>query len=279
MRFTKMHGLGNDFVVVEAWEGLPATNLTSLAQLVCHRHRGIGADGLVFLLPSEVADCRMQIYNADGSLAEMCGNALRCVSKYVYDHGHCQWPDLTVETLAGIKQVHLEIVGGQVEQIRVDMGFPMLEPSRIPMLTMTNPPAAIPIEVHGQRFAVTGVGVGVPHAVIFVPDIEKVDLAQVGASLERHPIFPWETNADFVQVINSRRVLVRVWERGAGATLACGTGACAVVVACVLNGLTEEQVDVELPGGILQICWQDRQRLYMTGPATEVFSGYWPSVS
>lgn len=276
MRFTKMHGLGNDFVVVEAWQGLPTTDLSLLAQRICHRHRGVGADGLVFLLPSQVADLRMQIYNADGSLAEMCGNAVRCVAKYVYEHGHCQWPDLTVETLAGIKQVHLQIAEGHVERVKVDMGHPVLEPARIPMLTGTNPPVAVPIEVQGQRLLVTGVGVGVPHAVVFVPDVETVDLAQVGPDLERHPVFPRGTNVDFVQVINSRRVLVRVWERGAGITLACGTGACAVVVACVLNGLTEEEVEVELPGGTLQIHWPQRERLHMTGPATKVFSGYWP---
>lgn len=276
MRFTKMHGLGNDFVIVEAWQGLPATDLSLLAQQVCQRHLGVGADGLVFLSPSEVADFRMHIYNADGSLAEMCGNALRCVSKYVYEHGHCHWPDLAVETLDGIKQVHLELAGQQVRLVKVDMGWPVLEPARIPMLTLASPPVAVPLDVRGQQYAVTGVSVGVPHAVVFVPDVNKIDIAQLGSSLERHEIFPRGTNVEFVQVINSRQVLVRVWERGAGITMACGTGACAVVVACVLNGLTEEQVNVELPGGTLQIHWQDRQRIYMTGPATEVFTGIWP---
>ncbi len=278
MRFTKMHGLGNDFVVVEAWQGVPATDLSLLARQICQRHLGVGADGLVFLLPSQVADFRMHIYNADGSVAEMCGNALRCVSKYVYEHGHCRRPDLTVETLDGIKQVHLEFEGSQVSRVKVDMGCPVLEPARIPMLTLPNPAVAVPLEVQGQRYAVTGVTVGVPHAVVFVPDVNAVDIAQIGSSLETHEIFPRGTNVDFVQVLNSRRVLARVWERGAGLTLACGTGACAVVVAGVLNGLTEEQVNVELPGGTLQIHWPDRQRIYMTGPATEVFTGNWPLV-
>lgn len=278
MRFTKMHGLGNDFVVMEAWQGLPVTNLSVLAKQICQRHCGIGADGLVFLLPSEVADFRMHIYNADGSLAEMCGNALRCVSKYVYEHGYCRWSDLTVETLDGIKQVHLELDGQRVVRVRVNMGIPMLDPTRIPMLTLANPPVAVPVAVQEQRYAVTGVAVGVPHAVVFVPDVDKIDVARVGGAIGRHDIFPCGTNVEFVQVISSRQVLSRMWERGAGVTLACGTGACAVVVACVLNGLTEEQVDVILPGGTLQIHWQDRTRLYMTGPAIEVFTGNWPLV-
>ena len=276
MQFTKMHGLGNDFVVVEAFAGVPSTDLSDLAKQVCRRHFGVGADGLVFLLPSEVADFRMHMYNADGSLAEMCGNALRCVSKYVYEHGLCHWPDITVETLDGIKQVQLELEGNHVTQVKVDMGFPVLDPARIPMLTLTNPPIAVPVEVQGQRYAVTGVSTGVPHAITFVPDVKRIDLANVGPCLERHQVFPRGTNVEFVQVINANRVLVRVWERGAGITQACGTGACAVVVACVLNGLTEEAVDVELPGGILKIHWQNRQRIYMIGPATEVFTGEWP---
>ncbi|NLW17121.1 MAG: diaminopimelate epimerase [Firmicutes bacterium] len=278
MRFTKMHGLGNDFIVVEAWQDLPDGDLSALARQICQRRWGVGGDGLVFLLPSEVADLRMHIYNADGSVAEMCGNALRCVSQYVYEHGYCQRPDLKVETLDGIKQVHLEISDQQVKLVKVDMGLPILEPTRIPMLTLTDSPVEVPIEVLGERYVVTGVAVGVPHAVVFVPDVNKVDVARVGASLEQHPIFPRGANVDFVQVINSRRVMVRVWERGVGVTLACGTGACAVVVAGVLNGLTDEQVDVELPGGTLQIYWQDRKRLYMTGPAKEVFTGKWPLV-
>lgn len=276
MRFTKMHGLGNDFVVVESWQGLPETDLALLAQQICQRHHGIGADGLVFLRPSQVADFYMHIHNADGSLAEMCGNALRCVSKYAYDHGHCRWPDLSVETMDGIKQVHLELQDGQVEQVRVDMGLPLLEPERIPMLTPTDSSVSVAIEVQGRNYAVTGVGVGVPHAVIFVPELESVDVAQVGAAIEQHAMFPRGTNVEFVQVLTSHLVLVQVWERGVGITLACGTGASAVAVACVLNGLTEEQVEVALPGGPLQIHWQNRQRLYMTGPATEVFSGVWP---
>ena len=275
MQFTKMHGLGNDFIVVEAWQGLPAADLARLARHICQRQLGVGADGLVFLLPSEVADFRMHIYNADGSLAEMCGNALRCVSKYVYEHGHCQWPTLIVETLDGIKQAHLELDGQQVVSVRVDMGLPVLNPARIPMLTLAYPPVAVPLEVQGQRYVVTAVAIGVPHAIVFVPDLDRVDVGYIGASIEAHAAFPRGTNVNFVQVINSHQVQARVWERGAGVTLACGTGACAVVVACVLNGLTEEKVDVLLPGGKLQIAWQDRQRLYMTGPAVEVFSGNW----
>lgn len=275
MHFTKVHGLGNDFVLIEAFSGLPTADLPRLARATCDRHFGIGADGLLLLHPSQVADFRMQIINSDGSEAEMCGNAIRCAAKYAYEHGLCRWSELSVETLAGIMQLRLGVNAGLVETVMVDMGLPILDPARIPMNTPQNPAVLVPVRVRDRVYRVTALLMGVPHAIVFVPDLDKVDVAAEGYALEKHALFPRGTNVEFVQVVSSSVVRVRVWERGAGLTLACGTGACAVAVACVLNGLTEDSITTELPGGSLQVHWRNQQRVYMTGPAAEVFSGEW----
>ncbi len=276
MRFTKVQGLGNDFILIEAFNGLPSADLAGLARSICHRHFGVGADGLVLLRPSQIADFRMQIINSDGSEAEMCGNAIRCAAKYAYEHGLCRWTELSVETLAGIMQIKLAVKEGCVESVTADMGLPILDPERIPMQTEQNPAVLVPVRAGEKVYRVTALLMGVPHAVVFVPDLEKVDIAQDGYALEKHAVFPRGTNVEFVRVVNPELVKVKVWERGAGLTLACGTGACAVAVACVLNGLTEDQITVALPGGALHVHWRNHQRVLMTGPAVEVFSGDWP---
>lgn len=274
--FTKVQGLGNDFVLVEAFEGPPPGDLAQLARDICDRHFGVGADGLVLLSSSAVADLQMRIFNADGSEAEMCGNVIRCIGKYAYEHGFCRRDQISVETLAGIRYIGLHLLEGRVQAVTVDMGIPILEPASIPMLTERHPAVLVPVLGQDEVYRVTAVSMGNPHAVVFVPDIRKIDLARQGSFLEKHPIFPRGANVEFVQVIDSGFVKMRVWERGVGETLACGTGACAVGVAAVLNGLTEEQLWVELPGGRLQINWRNQQRVWMTGPAEEVFQGQWP---
>lgn len=273
MRFLKMHGLGNDFVVVKA-DSVPEQPDT-LARAICDRHFGVGADGLVFILPSEKADLRMRIFNPDGSEAEMCGNAIRCVAKYAYESGLVRKTALRVETGAGILMPRLHLAGERVATVEVDMGEPVLERGAIPM---AGPPGRVvnePLTVAGESFRVTAVSFGNPHCVIFVSDVAAVDLAALGPEIEHHPAFPRRTNVEFVQVLDPGRVQVRVWERGAGATLACGTGACAAAVAGVLNGFTGRQVRVSLPGGELFIRWAGDNHVYMTGPAATVFAGEW----
>lgn len=276
MKFTKVHGLGNDFILVEAFDGLPTASPGELARQICHRHWGVGADGLVFLRPSQVADLRMQIFNADGSEAEMCGNALRGVARYAYERGYYRWDQAVIETKAGLRQVSLHLEDGRVKLVTADMGRPALEPERVPMRTERNPPLLVPLKVGERTYRVTGVSMGNPHAVVFVPDLTRVDLATEGSSLQHHPAFPEGANVEFVQVESPQRVRVLVWERGVGRTLACGTGACAVGVACVLNGLTDETLTVALPGGELEISWPNQGRIFMKGPAAIVFSGEWP---
>ena len=275
MLFTKVQGLGNDFVLVEALAGPPPGDLAQLARDVCDRHFGVGADGLVLLLSSSVADLQMRIFNADGSEAEMCGNVIRCIGKYAYEHGCCRRDQISVETPAGIRCIGLHLAGDKVQAVTVDMGNPILDPVRISIRTARHPAVLVPVPGQEEVYRVTAVSMGNPHAVVFVPDISKVDLARQGSFLERHPIFPRGANVEFAQVIDAGLVKVRVWERGVGETLACGTGACAVGVAGVLNGLTEEQLWVELPGGRLHINWRNQQRVWMTGPAEEVFQGQW----
>ncbi|WP_334110569.1 diaminopimelate epimerase [Thermodesulfitimonas autotrophica] len=273
LRFLKMHGLGNDFVVVKA-DSVPEQPDT-LARVVCDRHFGVGADGLVFILPSEKADLRMRIFNPDGSEAEMCGNAIRCVAKYAYESGMVRKTALRVETGAGILMPRLHLAGERVATVEVDMGEPVLERGAIPM---DGPPGCVINElltVAGESFRVTAVSFGNPHCVIFVSDVAAVDLAALGPKIEHHPAFPRRTNVEFVQVLDPERIRVRVWERGAGATLACGTGACAAAVAGALNGLTGRQVRVGLPGGELFIRWAADNHVYMTGPAAAVFAGEW----
>lgn len=273
MKFTKVHGLGNDFILVDGFkEKLPA-DLNKTALNLCHRHFGIGADGLVFILPSETADIRMSIINSDGSTAEMCGNAIRCFAKFVYESGYVKKKKFTVETLAGTMVPELVLEDGQVQGITVDMGEPFLERSLIPM---QGPPGEVidePLEVLDRTFKITAMLMGVPHTVTFLDDVGAFDLHKYGPALEGHPIFPRKTNANFAEVINDHEIIYRVWERGAGPTMACGTGACSVLVAAVLNKKMGRKAKIHLPGGTLEIEWRENNRVYMTGPARIVFSG------
>jgi diaminopimelate epimerase len=278
MRFTKMHGAGNDYVYVDCFrQGVPH-DPAGLSRAVSDRHFGVGADGLILIGPSDKADARMRMFNADGSEAEMCGNGVRCVAKYVYDHGLVRKPALTVETGRGVLTLELEVGGGSVRQVRVDMGEPILESSRIPTALGGDPPRDTPLEVAGRSLPVTCVSMGNPHCITFVDAVTDDLVLGVGPQVERHPAFPRRTNAEFVRVNRPDDVTVRVWERGSGETLACGTGACAVAVAGVLTGHTGRRLTAHLPGGELQLFWSEGDNhVYLTGPAVEVFSGEWPS--
>ncbi len=274
MRFTKMHGLGNDFIIVNALNGADIADKAALARETCDRRFGIGADGLVLILPSASGDVRMRIFNSDGSEPEMCGNAIRCVAKYLYDRRLIEKAVIQVETLAGI--IIPEVLAGpdgKVRGVRVDMGEPRLERAEIPMNGAPGRVILEPLDVGSTVLQVTAVSMGNPHCVVFVPDLEQVDFETMGPLIEKHPVFPARTNVEFVSVVDPGRVKVKVWERGAGPTLACGTGACAVTVAGVLAGYTERRVSVGLPGGTLDIEWADNGRVYMAGPAEEVFEG------
>jgi diaminopimelate epimerase len=274
MNFTKMHGLGNDFIVVEGEAKLP-DHAAELAEQLCNRFFGIGADGLVYILPSEKADFRMRIMNSDGSEAEQCGNAIRCVAKYVYDNGLTNKENITIETLgAGVQKVQLSIAAGKVETVRVDMGQPILDGLQVPTTIDANPVINHSIEVDGREFHFTAVSMGNPHCVIYVDDAVNFDLSIWGPKLEVHPLFPRKINVEFVTVRSRDYTDMRVWERGAGPTLACGTGACATVVASVLNGVTDRTATVSLKGGDLLIEWNEEDNhVYMTGPAAEVYRG------
>ncbi|CAB3393618.1 diaminopimelate epimerase [Kyrpidia spormannii] len=271
MKFVKMHGLGNDFVVVEV-HALPV-DPGALARNWCDRHFGIGADGLVFVLPSDRADVQMRIFNADGSEAEQCGNAVRCVGKYAFERGLVRRRDLVVETLAGLQRIVLGGNGSRVEEVTVDMGEPILEPGRIPVALAEGGTPSGRVEAAGREWAFTAVSMGNPHAVIFVDDVEGTDVRGVGSEVETNPLFPNRVNVEFVETLGPGEIRLRVWERGCGETLACGTGACAAVVAGVLEGRSGRKVQVHLPGGTLKIEWAEDGRVYMTGPAVEVFRG------
>ncbi|MFB5759438.1 diaminopimelate epimerase [Paenibacillus medicaginis] len=274
MQFTKMHGLGNDFIMIYGERELPK-EAADWAVKWCSRFFGIGADGLVFILPSEQADFKMRIINSDGSEAEQCGNAIRCVAKYVYDHGYTNRETLTIETVgAGVQQVDLTVENGQVNLVRVDMGEPVLDGLLIPTVLDENPVQNRLLEAGGSAFRFTAVSMGNPHCVIYVDDAAKFELNTWGPVLEVHPLFPNKTNVEFATVLDRRRIEMRVWERGAGPTLACGTGACATLVSSVLNGYTSREAVVSLKGGDLWIEWDERDnRVYMTGPAEMVFTG------
>ena len=270
--FTKMEGAGNDYIYVEEFtSSLP--NPAELATVLSNRHFGIGGDGLVLIGPSDKADFRMRIFNADGSEAEMCGNASRCVGKYVYEHGFTAQKEITLETGAGIRQLYLYVCEGEVQSIRVDMGKPILVPAKIPVLAPREDCTNIPVHIQGQTWLGTAVSMGNPHFVVPLPDVETLDLEKLGPQFECHPLFPNRTNTEFVQIVDRNTIRMRVWERGAGETLACGTGACAAVVACVLTGKTERTVTVSLKGGDLLIEWDETGIVYKTGAAREVFSG------
>lgn len=276
MQFTKMHGIGNDFVVVDAMrEAWPEESLPHLARRICDRHFGIGADGWILILPSRVADFRMRIFNPDGSEAEMCGNGIRCFAKYVFERKLTPHKEIQVETLAGLMRLKLILQGGQVEKVRVDMGEPRLRRSDIPMRgePTQSPVIREKLRIGGEKYEFTAVSMGNPHCVLFVRSVEQVDVATLGPQIEHRPLFPERTNVEFVQVLSNSELRMRVWERGAGPTIACGTGACAAVVAAVLNGLTQRRVTVHLEGGDLEIEWQGNNHVFMTGPADEVFVG------
>lgn len=274
MEFTKMHGLGNDFIIVFGEQELPA-NASELAVKLCNRFFGIGADGLVYILPSERGDYMMRIMNSDGSEAEQCGNAIRCVSKYVYEHGLVESEEIVIETIgAGEQKVSLKVKDGEVETVTVDMGEPVLSGTQIPVAIDAEPVLDQPIEADGAAFKFTAVSMGNPHCVIYVDDAVSFDLATWGPKLEVHPLFPRKVNVEFATVLNRGHVDMRVWERGAGPTLACGTGACATLVSSVLNGLTDRSAVISLKGGDLFIEWNSQDNhVYMTGPAQVVYTG------
>lgn len=273
MKFTKMHGLGNDYVYVNCFEE-KIDNPPAVARFVSDRHFGIGSDGLIMINPSKTADFEMEMYNADGSQGEMCGNGIRCVAKYVYDYGLTDKTQISVETLGGIKYLDLTVEDGKVSLVKVDMGKPELEADLIPIISEREQVIDEPIEVDGKEYHMTGVSMGNPHAVIYVDDVKGLDLEKIGPKFENHERFPKRINTEFVHCIDRQTVEMRVWERGSGETLACGTGACAVAVSSILNNLTDTQVTVKLLGGDLQIEWdREKDRVFMTGPATVVFDG------
>ncbi len=273
MKFTKMHGLGNDYVYVNCFEE-KIDNPPAVARFVSDRHFGIGSDGLIMINPSKTADFEMEMYNADGSRGEMCGNGIRCVAKYVYDYGLTDKTQISVETLGGIKYLDLTVEDGKVSLVKVDMGKPELEADLIPIISERKQVIDEPIEVDGKEYHMTGVSMGNPHAVIYVDDVKGLDLEKIGPKFESHERFPKRINTEFVHCIDRQTVEMRVWERGSGETLACGTGACAVAVSSILNNLTDTQVTVKLLGGDLQIEWdREKDRVFMTGPATVVFDG------
>ena len=273
MKFTKMQGLGNDYVYVNCFEE-KIENPPAVARYVSDRHFGIGSDGLIMINPSEVADFEMEMYNADGSRGEMCGNGIRCVAKYVYDYGLTDKTQISVETLGGIKYLDLTVEDGKVVLVKVDMGKPELKSDLIPIISENEKVIDEPIEVDGHVYNMTGVSMGNPHTVIYVDDVKNLDLEKIGPKFENHERFPKRINTEFVHCIDRNTVEMRVWERGSGETLACGTGACAVAVASILNNLTDTRVTVKLLGGDLQIEWdREKNHVFMTGPAKVVFDG------
>ena len=273
IKFTKMQGLGNDYVYMDAIHQ-KIENESSLAQFVSNRHFGIGSDGLILICKSDVADFKMRMFNSDGSEAEMCGNGIRCVGKFVYDKGLTDKTTVTIETLAGIKTLELNTKEGKVETVKVDMGEPILNPKEIPVISDEEPVKNLMLEAEGRKFKFTCVSMGNPHAITEVEDTEKFDVEKYGKVLEVDNAFPNKTNVEFIQIVDKNHVKMRVWERGAGETLACGTGACATAVACYLNGKTDRNVEVELLGGKLFIEWnEENNHIFMTGPAVTVFEG------
>jgi len=274
MKFTKMHGIGNDYVYFDLrTERVP--NPSKLARLISDRHTGIGSDGLILMAPSQVADVRMEMYNNEGSRGEMCGNGIRCVAKYAIEHGIAKGPHLRIETDCGIKDVDGLIEDGKVHSVRVDMGPPILHAARIPTTIPAAQVVNYPIHLGGQEYRITCVSMGNPHVVVFVEEPQRIDLVEVGPQFENAPVFPQRVNTHFARVDSPTRVTMRTWERGSGATRACGTGACAVCVAGVLTGRTQRSITTSLPGGELQIEWTKNDHVCMTGPAVEVFSGEW----
>lgn len=276
IKFTKMQGLGNDYVYIDAINQ-NIEDMSSLAKFVSDRHFGIGSDGLILICKSDIADFKMRMFNSDGSEAEMCGNGIRCVGKFVYDKGLTNKTTLTIETLAGIKTLKLNTKEGKVETVKVDMGEPILDPEKIPVISKENPVKNLLLKAEDKEFKFTCVSMGNPHAITEVKNTEKFDVEKYGKILEIDKVFPNKTNVEFIQILDKEHIKMRVWERGAGETLACGTGACATAVACYLNGKTNRKVEIELLGGILYIEWNEKDNhIYMTGPAVTVFEGNMP---
>ncbi len=263
MRFTKMQGCGNDYVYLDCTEEIPE-DIQSLARRLSDRHFGVGSDGLICICPSEWADFRMRMFNADGSEGEMCGNGIRCMGKFIYDKGLTDREEVSIETLAGLKRLRLTVERGRVTTVAVDMGEPVVQAPRT-------------LQIMGCPYRVIPVSMGNPHAVTFLDRVEDLELAVIGPQFENHPTFPNRTNTEFVEVLTPKRLKLRVWERGSGETLACGTGACAALAAAVLEGRAEREATVELPGGTLELRWDEKDgHVYMTGPAVTVFEGEWP---
>lgn len=277
VKFTKMHGIGNDYIYIDA-RSTAVRHPEKLAVAMSDRHFGVGSDGLILILKSETADFRMRMFNADGSEAEMCGNGIRCFAKYVYDHGLIKNKRISVETLAGVKHLDMQVKNKKVETVRVDMGEPILQRERIPM--SGNPGMVIGEALSledGVRFEITAVSMGNPHAVIYVEDVKNFPVEKYGTMIENHDLFPNRTNVEFVQILNEGEVIQRTWERGSGETLACGTGASAVTVAGVLMRRTARSILVHLNGGDLRTEWrEDDNHVFLTGPAVDVFQGIWP---
>ena len=275
MKFTKMHGCGNDYVYIDGGaEQITSEERPDFVRRTSDRHFGVGGDGVIFINPSEEADFEMEMYNADGTRAEMCGNGIRCVGKFVYDKGLTDKTDISVISAGKIKYLTLFLKDDKVERVKVDMGAPELTARLVPVVSENEQAIDEPIQVQGVPYQMTCVSMGNPHAVVFMDDVESLAIEKIGPHFENHERFPKRTNTEFVEVIDRSTVRMRVWERGTGETFACGTGACATVVACVLNGLTEETVTVELLGGSLTVTWdREADTIYMTGPAETVFEG------
>src|SRR5688572_5834826 len=278
MRFTKMHGIGNDYIYVNCYDVPFPKDPAELARRMADRHFGIGGDGLILICPSDNgADARMRMYNVDGSESEMCGNGLRCVAKYVYDHGIKRAESLRIQTGRGILAVGLELKGGKVDRARVNMGQPILEGSKIPTKLTGNPPLDVPLTVDGRTLQVTCVSMGNPHCVTYVERATDDLVLGLGPKIEHHAMFPARVNVEFIEIISPTEVRQRTWERGSGETLACGTGASAVCVTGVLTGRTQRRITIHLRGGDLELEWREADGcVYKTGPATEVFTGEWP---
>jgi len=275
MKFTKMHGIGNDYIYVNCFEEV-VNDPERLAIVMSRPHFGVGSDGLILIGPSDSADFSMRVFNSDGSEAGMCGNGIRCVGKYVYERGLTDKNELTIETKGGLKVIHMEVEGGKVARVKVDMGTPELNPQLIPVNLPGELVLRHRLQIMGQTWYITCVNMGNPHAVVFVRDPEVIDLPTIGPMIEHHPLFPRRTNVEFVRIIDRGILQMRVWERGAGETLACGTGACASLVACVLAGLSDRTVQMKLSGGNLQLHWDaSDNHVYQTGPAAFVYDGEW----
>ena len=275
MKFTKMQGIGNDYVYVNCFEET-VKDPAAVARYVSDRHFGIGSDGLILIKPSDIADCEMDMYNLDGSQGAMCGNGIRCVAKYVYDYGIVKKEKISVSTKSGIKYLDLTVRNGKVALVKVNMGSPVLTASQIPVVSSTEEMINAPLKVNGETYYITAVSMGNPHAIVYMTDVDHLDIGEIGPYFENHMAFPDRVNTEFVEVLDDHTLKMRVWERGSGETLACGTGACAVAVASILNGHVdgEKPVTVKLLGGDLEIFWDRQENLvYMTGSATTVFDG------